>query len=129
MVGLVYSNRDIVNSGISYYMEKTSSGKFGIRVWGWPTLILWFLMLVWFLPFLLTTPANAKYVLEPESVREVLFESVLGILFIIYMWILVSRYKKLTGAVSWLTKWGVISLTVLMTVGEIALVLRYIYRY
>jgi hypothetical protein len=59
-------------------METANSGKFGIRIWGWPTLFFYFLSLLLFLGFQLTSKNKTDYFLEPGSGREFLFESILG---------------------------------------------------
>lgn len=110
-------------------MEKKGVGKFAIRVWGWPTLILcllqWSLMAV----FMLTSPDKSKYFLEPESGRELLFESLLGILYIGYMWVLVFRYSRMAEKkLLIIIKWGVILLTTLIVLGLIASLALYLHR-
>ena len=103
-------------------MEKKGTGKFAIRVWGWPTLIL--ILLQWGLMalFVLTSPDKSQYFLEPESGREKLFEGLLGVFYISYMWVLICRYKKMTDKkMLCVTKWGVILLTALFFLGIMSL--------
>ena len=110
-------------------MEKKVTGKFAIRVWGWPTLIL--ILLQWALMglFVLTSPGKSQHFLEPESGRERLFTSILGVFYITYMWVLVYRYSKMTDKkVLRITKWGVALLTVLFILGIMSNIFLYLYK-
>ena len=102
-------------------MEKKGTGKFAIRIWGWPTLIFYALQLVLMAVFKFTSPDKSKYFLEPESGRELLWNILLGILIISYMWVLVYRYSIMTEEkLSFIAKWGTVSITVLFILGIIS---------
>lgn len=107
----------------------TNSGKFSICIWGWPTLFLVFLFWSLFAVFKFTAPDNKEYLLEPESGREFLFEGILGVFLISYLWTLMYRTKKLEIRISQFAKWGVIALTLLFAVGEGCNFLRYLYHF
>ena len=107
-------------------MENKGVGKFGIRIWGWPTLI--FCLLQWTLMacFKLTSTDKSKYFLEPESGREVTFETILGFLIIGYLWVLVYRYSKRGEKnLSKITIGGVFFLTAMIIFGAICSLFLY----
>ena len=108
-------------------MEKKGTGKFAIRIWGWPTLIFYVLQLVLMAVFKFTSPDKSKYFLEPESGRELLWDILLGILIVSYMWVLVYRYSIMTEKkLSFIAKWGTASITVLFVLGNSLLLIRYL---
>ena len=108
-------------------MEKKGTGKFPVRVWGWPTLIFYALYLVLVAVFKLTSPDRLKHFLEPDSGREVLFVSLLGFLFIVYLWVLICRYSKmLEKKLSFIAKWGTVFLAVMVTLGIVCNLIRYL---
>ena len=76
-------------------------------------------MMVLFFSFTITAPDRGEgYFLEPESGREVAFESILGILFIIYLWVLVYRFStKGKRPLPLLAKGGVILLIAIFILG------------
>lgn len=108
-------------------MEKKGVGKFSIRVWGWPTLILCLLQWTLMAVFKLTSTDRSKYFLEPESGREVLFEILLGFFFIGYLWVLIFRYSKMTeNKLSFIAKCGAIFLMVMFILGSIGNLVTYL---
>ncbi len=77
--------------------------------------------------FKLTSPDKSKYFLEPGSWRESLWVSLLGVLFISYLWVLVYRYSKMTEKkMSFIAKWGTVFLTIMFTLGIIGNLIRYL---
>lgn len=111
-------------------MEKKGTGKFGIRIWGWPTLIVFLLQWALMGIFVLTSPNKwGEYFLEPESGRERLFISLLGVIYISYMWVLIYRYSKMAEKkLLSITKWGVILLTVLIVLSITSNIFLYFYK-
>lgn len=110
-------------------IETENLGKFGIRIWGWPTLFFYLVSLLLFLGFQLTSKDRTEYFLEPGSGREALFESIFGVFIICYLWTLMYRTKKLEIRISRFARWGVIALTLLFAVGEVCNFLRYLYNF
>ena len=109
-------------------MEKKNRGRFAIRVWGWPTLILCFLQWILFAVFFLTSSDRSTYFLEPDSGRELIFESLLGISYAGYLWVLVSRYSKMTEKkLSRIAKWGTVFLMTVFILGSFVKLFRYLY--
>ena len=101
-------------------MKNNSTGKFGIHVWGWATLIFFISELVLYFVFKFTAAADSNYIIQPGSGREVVFEIILGCLIITYLWTLVYRHSKLSvKKIPVITKAGVILLTVLFVIGNI----------
>ena len=108
-------------------MEKKGTGKFAIRIWGWPTLIFYILQIALMAVFKLTMPENSKNFLEPKSGRELLWSILLGILIISYMWVLVYRYSTMTGKkLSFIAKWGTVFLTIMIILGIISSIFLYL---
>ena len=72
-------------------------------------------MMVLFFSFTITAPNRGEgYFLEPESGQEVAFESIIGVLFIIYLWLLVYRFStKGKRPLPWLAQGGMILLIVI----------------
>lgn len=108
-------------------MENNGIGKLGVRVWGWPTLIVFVLQWILMAIFKITSPTNSQYFLEPDSGREFVFEAVLGFLFITYLWVLVHRYTVVSKKpLSKITKGGVIFLSIMFAIGMICQLFLYL---
>ena len=108
-------------------MKNNGVGKFGIQIWGWPTLILCLLQWTLMACFKLTSTDKSKYFLEPGSGREIMFEIILGCLFVSYLWALVYRHSRISEKkLSKITKGGVIFLTAIFIFGIFCNLIRYI---
>ena len=109
---------------------KNITERLEIKVWALPTLILYILMIVLFISFKVTAPnAGQGYFLEPESGREVIFESIMGLLFIAYLWVLLYRFSsKGKRPLSRWTKGGVILLTAFFILGLFCQLLLYFHK-
>jgi len=60
----------------------------GFKIYFWPILVYWLISLLLmfiFVPF------------EPDSSRENLFVSINGLMLLCLLWLLVARYRKITG--------------------------------
>lgn len=111
-------------------MFKKITEKLEIKIWALPTLILIFLMIVLFITFKVTAPNDGQgYIVEPESGREVILLSIVGVLFVTYLWVLLYLYssKGKRPSSRW-TKRSVILLTALFIWGLFCRLLLYLYK-
>jgi uncharacterized membrane protein YhdT len=111
-------------------MLKKIVQRLDISIWALPTLILYILMMVLFVYFKATDPNDGQgYFLEPGSGREVIFESIIGLFFITYLWVLLYRLSsKGKRSLSRWTKGSVILLTALFILGWFCQLLLYFHR-
>lgn len=111
-------------------MFKKITEKLEIKLWALPTLILIFLMIVLFITFKVTAPNDGQgYIVEPESGREVILLSIVGVLFVTYLWVLLYLYSgKGKRPLSRWTKRSVILLTALFIWGLFCRLLLYLYK-
>jgi hypothetical protein len=99
-------------------MLKKILSKLAIHVWGWPTLYLYIAIGLLEVGFWLTNTAlGSEGFFEPGSKRELIFNCLIGVTFIVYLWVLRQRYNKNYIKLSRFSDGLLIFLTIMFIIG------------
>jgi hypothetical protein len=101
--------------------------RINLKVWGCPVLICCLLIWAWILLFWLTSDSQGEFIVQPNSIKELVMVGGLGIIFISFLWWLVYRYRKIQGKpIGRMTKISLIFLSSMILLGIVAGIVNYI---